>query len=206
MSVAALRSRQRRRLEQEAASSTTAALHYDPERLAHLDIPFVPTLRQVATATSAWMVGVFALVYGLLTWIVSATGLYPGLTAGWQADIAAFGGMLVLVLGLLVVLRPRIEVPRFAPVQSRDPVRWAFLGGFGSWVIAHSTLPMLWPLQDMPGEQLAAFVALNVVEHALFGMMLASFVKTRRAALALGAGFAMSFLALWLVLRVVVGL
>jgi len=58
----------------------------------------------------------------------------------------------------------------------------------------------------MPATQLAAFGALNLLEHALFGVMLASFVRTRKAALGLGALFSLAFLGAWMVLRIGVGL
>ncbi len=183
-----------------------ALAHRLPEDLAHLDVPVVPTQRQVLTGTAAWMSVVFVTVYGLLSTALDLSGLYPGLLGGWQADLAAFAVMLAGTLGVVALLRPRIELPRFTPVTHEDPVRWAVLGGFGAWAVAHSTVPGLWPLYEMPTGQLLAFTALNLVEHTLFGVMLASFVKTRRAAFALGALFSLAFLSIWMVLRVGVGL
>jgi len=137
----------RRRVRTPVSSAPSTALsHRLPEDLTHLDVPLVPTQRQVLTGTAAWMSAVFVGIYGVLTTALDVSGLYPGLREGWQADLAAFGVMLAGTLGVVALLRPRIELPRFGPVVHRDPVRWAVLGGFGAWALAHSFMPGLWPL------------------------------------------------------------
>jgi hypothetical protein len=197
----------RRQTRLATTSSAATLLHTRrPEDLVHLDVQLVPTTRQVMTGTAAWMSLVFVLVYGVLTASLDVLGLYPGMRAGWQADLASFALMLPLTLGLVAVLKPRLELPRFGPVVNKDPVRWAVMGGFGTWALAHCTIPGLWPLFEMPAGQLVSLVGLNLVEHGLFGLMLASFVQSRKAALGLGALFALTFLGIWVFLRLGLGL
>jgi len=206
MSLASGVRRRTRALSATPLTSASPLAHRLPEDLEHLDVPLVVTQRQVLTGTAAWMSAVFVAIYGVLTVALDVSGLYPGLREGWQADTAAFGVMLVGTLGVVALLRPRIELPRFGPTVNRDPVRWAVAGGFGAWLVAHNLVPGLWPLTEMPTSQAVSFTALNLLESTLFGVMLASFVETRKAALALGTLFSLAFLSTWMVLRVVVGL
>ncbi len=50
------------------------------------------------------------------------------------------------------------------------------------------------PFGEMSAPVLASFIAVNVLESALFGVMLASLVKSRAAGFALGGAFQLLFL------------
>jgi hypothetical protein len=57
------------------------------------------------------------------------------------------------------------------------------------WALVVNTLPFLVPFSAYSPFALALFVAINVVEMSLLGMMFASFTRRRSVAFALGAAF-----------------
>ena len=71
----------------------------------------------------------------------------------------------------------------------RDRAATATVGGLLVWTVAHNVLPGLVPFGAMEAGELLSFFAANVLESALFGVMLASAAKTVRGALSLGVLF-----------------
>ena len=64
------------------------------------------------------------------------------------------------------------------------------------WGLGEQLIPVFQPFTSMPLDEMAALIGLNVVESALFGVMLASFTRSPGKAFAVGASFqfALTFL------------
>jgi hypothetical protein len=89
------------------------------------------------------MSSVFVVIYGVLTVALDLSGLCPGLAEGWQADIAASGVMLAGTLGLVALLRLRIELPRFGSAVNKDPAPIATSSPGGNRTVAEALAGLL---------------------------------------------------------------
>ncbi|GEM_PF-6997760 len=201
--MAQLDVRQRRRRAEAQTSGVTTLDSLEAVRaraaVAQEHTPGVAQPRELRRAAAAWMSATFALCYLALPTALTALGLRPWAAGSPLADnarlIGDFGGFALVVLGTLAglaLLRPRIDVKR----ASHEPVLAATAGGLLTWGVLHSTLPWLMPFAEMGAAPLAAFVAVNVLESVLFGVMLGTFVRSRKAAFALGSAFAAALLSL----------
>jgi hypothetical protein len=153
--------------------------------------------RRLLPAAAVWMMGVFGVSYVALPLFAEVTGLYRGLLYDLPADLVSFTAATLMLLFGVALVGPRVEVPLDGK-PSFDPVIAATSGSLAVWGVLHNTLPMLRHFDDMATPELATFLAFNVIESALIGMMLASFTRSRWKALALGAGFQLLLLGTWL--------
>jgi len=156
----------------------------------------VPKRRHLVPAAAAWMMGVFGVCYLFLPALALISGANMGLIFNLPLSILAFSVMLPLTLVAIAVFNPRVEIPRDGSMQP-GPVLSAALGSLSLWAVLHSVVPLLRPLYVMSGPELASMIVINGVESLLFGMMLASFVRTRGQAFVLGAAFQATFVGIW---------
>ncbi len=155
---------------------------FDPSHLAR-------TPQRVATAplVSA-MTGWFSLI--LLTTYVAAPltrgamGLLDNVAGHMLFNIPAFMLTAFVVTISAAVLQPAVRLHPDAP---RDPVLAATGGGLLTWALLHNLSPLLQPFTQMTSPELLSFLAVNVVEMGLIGVMLASFTRSSMKAFALGA-------------------
>lgn len=152
----------------------------------------VPT-RALWVAMSAWLSMVFSTCYVGLPLALATLGIDTGVLSSSFFALPAFVmASFVAVIGAAVA-RPEI---RLATAGPRDPVVSAALGGLVTLAIVHNTSPFLLPFASMSAVGLTAFLALNVLEMTLLGMMFASFTRSRLVAAALGSGFQLLVLGL----------
>ncbi len=111
-------------------------------------------------------------------------------------SLAAFAITLAVTVSGIAIARPKVSLE----TTRREPIIAATLGGLVPWAILHNILPSLIPFADMTAGSLISFLAVNVLESALFGAMLASFTRSPRRAFALGAGFQLLFMTLCTIL------
>ena len=97
-----------------------------------------------------------------------------------------------VTVGGISMARPRVVVD----ASHREPALAATAGGLATWALLHNSLAFLVPFGEMSAPVLASFIAVNVLESALFGVMLASFVRSPGKAFALGAAFQALFMGL----------
>lgn len=140
----------------------------------------------LAGAVSGWFAIVFAVCYLALPLGATMLGLYSGMLANLIPNTLALGLMALLTTAMAISVRPKIVTNVAA---RRDPVIAAALGSLAMWAGGQEFLPQLQALSAMPLWESLTFVGMNVVESSLFGMMLASFVRTPARAFALGAAF-----------------
>jgi hypothetical protein len=150
---------------------------------------------ELSGAMIAWFSMVFSLCYILVPTGLALVGL-PTLNVLVNLDyllpsyVAA--GFVAWVAAMVVRPKVRLDGPR-------DPVVAASVGGLGVLLIAQNSLG--WPFLtfgQMTPAALAIFLALNLVEMTLLGMMFASFTRRPSIAFALGAGFQLLSLGLQL--------
>ncbi len=151
---------------------------------------------RVAGAASVWMMGTFLLCYLLLPVAqvllgVSSQSIFEVMITGVASALAFLPMLAVVVMGI-VVLRPRLSLN----TDVRDTALAATAGGLLIWTILHNTLPGLIWFGTMELSSLLSFIGANIIESALFGVMLASVVRTARAAFTLGLLFQGLFLLL----------
>lgn len=144
---------------------------------------------RLAGAAAVWMGGTFALCYLLLPLARAGLGL-SAQSAGSVAVVAACSALSLVGLWMvatvgLVVRKPVVSLED----DHRDRAATATVGGLLVWSVAHNVLPGLIPFGAMESGELLSFFAANVIENALFGVMLASVAKTVRGALSLGVLF-----------------
>jgi hypothetical protein len=145
----------------------------------------VPT-GALAVAMSAWLAMVFASCYVALPFALAVTGIDSGVLVSSVFALPAFViSSFVAVIGIAIA-RPKVRITDLAV---RDPVLSATAGGLGAWALIHNTSALLQPFWAMGPLELASFLALNVLEMTLLGMMFASFTRNRLVAAGLGAGF-----------------
>jgi len=156
----------------------------------------VPT-RGLTLAMAVWLSMIFATCYVALPTVLAMTGLNGGLLTSAIFSFPAFAlASIVSVVGAAVA-KPEI---RLDLAGSRDPVLSATVGGLGVWALIHNTNALLVPFNHMGTAELASFLALNVLEMSLLGMMFASFTRRKLVAMALGGGFQFLMLGLALTL------
>ena len=135
------------------------------------------------------MGGTFAICYLLLP--LARVGL--GLSAQTAGSVAVVAGSAALTLiGLwmaatmgLIMRKPVVQLED----DHRDRALTATTGGLLVWAILHNVLPGLIPFGDMAGGEMLSFLGANIIESALFGVMLASVARTVRGAFTLGVLF-----------------
>ncbi|MDG1478179.1 MAG: hypothetical protein P8R54_01245 [Myxococcota bacterium] len=144
---------------------------------------------RLAGAAAVWMGGTFALCYLLLPLARAGLGLSAQSVSGvvLMAACAALSlaGLWVATTVGLVLRKPVVSLES----EHRDRAVTATVGGLLVWTVAHNVLPGLVPFGAMEAGELLSFFAANVLESALFGVMLASVAKTVRGALRLGVLF-----------------
>ncbi len=144
---------------------------------------------RLAGAAAVWMGGSFALCYLLLPLARAGLGLSAQSVGGvvLMAACAALSlaGLWVATTVGLVLRKPVVSLE----ADHRDRAVTATVGGLLVWAVAHNVLPGLVPFGAMEAGELLSFFAANVLESALFGVMLASVAKTVRGALRLGVLF-----------------
>ena len=144
---------------------------------------------KIAAASAVWMGGTFALCYLLLPLARMSVGLSTQslasivLVAG-SAALALIGLWAMVATGL-VVKKPTVELE----VGHSDRALTATTGSLLVWAILHNVLPGLVPFDEMSVGQLLAFLGANIVESALFAVVLASIAETVRGAFSLGVLF-----------------
>jgi len=157
----------------------------------------------LAGAAAAWMSMTFMLCYVFLPLTRQALGLRyasapslvdEGLMLG--GSLAAFGVALATVVAGIAITRPKVSLE----LGRREPVVAATLGGLLPWVVLHNILPSLIPFAEMGAGALLSFLAVNLLESAMFGVMLASFTRSPGKAFGLGVGFQMLFMTLGVIL------
>lgn len=175
--------------EVESLGSDTSIAHVEVHPLVgYLDSkqPRAVPARALVGAIAAWFGLVYALCYVALPATASMLGLYsnliPNLVVNTLTLIPAAG----ITMGLAALVQPEIVTHLRA---KRDPVIAATLGSFLVWLGLVETVSAIQPLTAMPWYEAITFFGLNVVESSMFGMMLASFVRTPGRAFALGAAF-----------------
>jgi hypothetical protein len=144
---------------------------------------------RLAAAAAVWMGGTFALCYlmlplgriglGLSTQSIGSVALVAACSA-----LSLIGLWMFATLGL-VVRKPVVSLEE----DHRDRAVTATVGGLLTWAILHNVLPGLIPFGAMEAGEMLSFLGANVIENALFGVMLASVAKTVRGALSLGILF-----------------
>lgn len=157
----------------------------------------------LAGAAAAWMSMTFLLCYVFLPLTRQAMGLRytsaPSLMEEglmMAGSLAAFGVALAVTIGGIAIAKPSVSL---APGR-REPVIAATLGGLLPWVLLHNTLPSLIHFSEMGMGALLSFLAVNVLESAMFGVMLASFTRSPGKAFGLGVAFQMLFMTLGVIL------
>ena len=142
--------------------------------------------RALVGAIAAWFGLVYAVCYVALPTTAAAFGLYsnllPNLVVNTLTLIPAAG----ITMGLAALCQPEIVTHLRA---KRDPVIAATLGSFLVWLGLVETVDAIQPLTNMPWYEAFTFASFNLLESAMFGAMLASFVRTPGRAFALGAAF-----------------
>jgi len=135
-------------------------------------------------AVASWLGLVFGLCYVVLPTALGVLGISPGLLTGLWFNLPAFGISALVALVSVALLNPAVITDTRLP---RDPVLSSMAGGFLTWATVHTLAPGLQSLTSMSSVQLLSFSALNLVECALIGMMLASFTRSKLAAFSLSA-------------------
>ncbi|MCB9686923.1 MAG: hypothetical protein H6735_17925 [Alphaproteobacteria bacterium] len=148
-------------------------------------------------ATATWLGSVFALCYVALPAAMAITGVNATVLMSAPRALISFGMGAFVVAVAAAIARPAIRLGFGGP---RDPVVSATLGGLGVWAVIHNTSALLEPFWAMSPMELLTFVAANIVEMTLLGMMFASFTRSRAVAMALGGGFQLLTMGLFLTL------
>ncbi len=155
---------------------------------------------RLAGAAAVWMGGTFALCYVLTPLIRMGVGLSTQslstlLLTSLSAAVALTGLWMLVALGLTIrglFTRKNARSPATPSSIGDDHggrTVSATAGGLLSWAVLHSALPGLLGFGEMGPAELSAFVIMNVLESALFGVMLSSAAKTRKGAFGLGVVF-----------------
>ena len=135
------------------------------------------------------MGGTFALCYLLLPLARMSLGLSTQslasvvLVAGSAA--LALSGLWAMVATGLLLKKPTVKLE----AAHSDRALTATTGSLLAWAILHNVLPGLVPFDEMSAGQLLSFLGANIVESALFAVMLASISETIRGAFSLGVLF-----------------
>lgn len=183
------RLRQLRETRADSARATVAAMAPSSERQ-----ELSP--RALGGAMASWLALTFGLCYVVFPALTAITGINPSLIFAFWFDLPAFAiAAFVATVGVLVE-RPRLDLLSGA----RDPILAATLGGLGVWAVIHNVSGYLVPFGDMTGLQLASVLGINVVKMTMLGTMFASFTKRTDVALALGGGFQLGAMGLFLTL------
>ena len=156
----------------------------------------IPT-RGLTLAMAAWLSMIFATCYVALPTALAVTGVNAGLLGSALFSFPAFAMAALISIVGAAIAKPSIHLDLGS---RRDPVLSATLGGLGVWAVIHNTNPLLVPFSHMSAAELASFVALNVLEMSMLGMMFASFTRRKLVAFALGGGFQFLMLGLALTL------
>lgn len=145
----------------------------------------VPT-KALVGAVAAWFGLVYAVCYVALPTAGTAVGLYSNLIPNLVVNTFALIPAALITMGLVALTKPDVVTHLRA---KRDPVIAATLGSLLVWFGLMETVSAVQPLSSMPWYEALTFLGFNVVEQSMFGMMLASFVRTPGKAFALGAAF-----------------
>lgn len=160
-------------------------------------VPRTLPLRALVGAMATWFSGVFLTCYIAIPLLFAILGINGGVLAAAPFALPAFAISAFIAIVTAAVAQPKVRLDTWGP---RDPVFSAALGGLGVWAIVHNTSDLLRPFSSMGPIELPTFLALNVLEMTLLGMMFASFTRSRAVAMAMGAGFQMLMLGLVLTL------
>ena len=160
-----------------------------------------PTGRFLAAATM-WAMATFLLCYIALPIGYSVAGLRP-FTLFWTlpGNVLAFGFAWTLTAAVMLTRASaeggvRVDLHG---LSGSDRIPAAMLGGLAVWGLLHNLLPGLMPFGTMSLSFLGVFLVSNIIENVLFGTILATITKTRRAAFAAGAAFQSAIgMAAWL--------
>ena len=180
-----LEERRRQKQQQEVVERAPvldahALLHESPVKRGEVAVP----REKLAAAATAWMLLVFSLCYIAIPAAFEAVHLRDSQLFLIPQKIQSLGIVWAGVMAFIAIGRPQVRLD-----GRIDPILSAAGGGLLVWAILHNVIPILEPFVRMPLDFLVAFVLANVVENVLFGAMLASFVKTKRAAFLLGGLF-----------------
>ncbi|MCB9759667.1 MAG: hypothetical protein H6739_07475 [Alphaproteobacteria bacterium] len=157
----------------------------------------VPRPQELRRAVAGWTAVIFGTCYVALPFGAEVFGLYPGLLRNLGSSALSLAVMALLTVGVLRVVRPEVRIPRDLANAPRDPVIAATAGGFGTWLVLHNLIPGLMHFDMMSSTMVMTFAAFNLLEGALWGMMLASFVRSRTGAFVLGAAFQLVLMLIW---------
>jgi hypothetical protein len=155
-----------------------------------------PARGQLLKAVAGWMGLTFLVSYVVLPAIAAAAGISLNLVPLFD-NLQAFLVTTMVTLGVIGMIRPSVRVPRQRKADSGPEVA-ATAGSLLVWAAAHQLLWVLEPLHAMPAVELLPFVLMNLVEHSLFGVMLASFTRSAPKAFGLGVLFQLLFLGMTL--------
>ncbi|MFT4628363.1 MAG: hypothetical protein ACI8PZ_007058 [Myxococcota bacterium] len=157
----------------------------------HMPLPAPTTPQPIAAgkltgAMATWFALILGVCYVAVPTARASVGLLDNLVGHMAFNIPAFVFTAFVVTIGAAVARPDVRLSTDSP---RDPVLAASAGGLLAWAVICNLSPILQPFWAMGAGELASFVAANVVEMGLIGMMLASFTRSAGKAFALGALF-----------------
>lgn len=182
------RQRRESRLQQEHRDAELLVAANTSPAITEATLPALRHPGRLAGAVTAWMSLTFLLCYIGLPMARAGLGLsINSLNVMMGTAVASFGGLLgVMALTLLGIaaIRPAAQLK-----VDPDRVLAATSGGLLVWGLLHNILPGLLTFSDMASGELLSFIGSNIIENALFGVMLASMARTGRGAFTLGVTF-----------------
>lgn len=135
------------------------------------------------------MGGTFALCTLLLPLTMAGLGL-SSQTLGSVMIVAGSAALSLIGLWMVVATGLYAKKPTVEREDGhRDRALTATAGSLLVWAVVHNAMPGLIPFGEMGGSELLAFLGVNIIESALFGVMLASIAETVRGAFSLGVLF-----------------
>ena len=143
---------------------------------------------KIIAAISVWTAFTFFISYLTLPFVRALLGMSSfSLFDVIGGVFTGLGGLLVVMplLWFLVAIRRT----RLATHVSPDQALAATTGSLMVWGLLHCILPGLTPFGEMGMVELGSFLGSNIIESALFGVMLAAFSTTGRQAFSLGMLF-----------------
>ena len=153
-----------------------------------------PSRATLVKATAGWMAAVFAFRYVFLPAVITSAQV-PFDLVPLVFSTPAFAMTASLVVAAVALFRPRVRLPKTRK-KDNSPEIAATAGSLAVWAAGHQLIWGLMPLTDMEPTRLIPFLALNVLESSLFGVMLASFTNSPTKAFGLGALFQLVFIGL----------
>jgi hypothetical protein len=155
------------------------------------------------TAVATWSIGVFGLCYVAIPWLLSLLGIVGDGLSHVATDMVGAAITVLPALLLVAIGRPSVR----AADVSRAATIAATASGFAVWAALHNTLPGLARFNELGVVGLPVFVAVNLLESALWGVMIGSVSRGIGKAFVFGGLFSGSLMitmwTLWTLVDVV---